>query len=389
MVYQKYCKMSLEIMKLGVIGSGYVGLELIQVLSRGYKNQNCIIMAYDISAERSKYVDSITDDNIVANSDPDNLRGCSAYMICVPTPDDVNGRPDESCLRAAKKLVETYASPGAVLILESSVCIGDTRAIFGDLRNKNIYVAFSPERVDPGRVFPPPHTIHKLLGGIDEESLDKALSVYAPAFDNIVPVSSPEVAEFSKLYENTFRLVNIALANQMADAAKKLGLDPVEIYNAVKTKPFGLDGPFTHGLGAGGPCLPSNALHMLHTCDIPILKHASDLCIERPFNKAHEFWVFTMANNIKKVIVSGLTFKKNVSTTVASPALTFANELSQLMDVVVHDPMVDRKYLTYMNFTDNLVSDLENADCVILLIAHDHPDTIVVNKYSDKMLWHP
>jgi nucleotide sugar dehydrogenase len=279
MVYQKYCKMSLEIMKLGVIGSGYVGLELIQVLSRGYKNQNCIIMAYDISAERSKYVDSITDDNIVANSDPDNLRGCSAYMICVPTPDDVNGRPDESCLRAAKKLVETYASPGAVLILESSVCIGDTRAIFGDLRDKNIYVAFSPERVDPGRVFPPAHTIHKLLGGIDEESLDKALSVYTPAFDNLVPVSSPEVAEFSKLYENTFRLVNIAFANQMADAAKKLGLDPVEIYNAVKTKPFGLDGPFIHGLGAGGPCLPSNALHMLHTCDVPILKHASDLCI--------------------------------------------------------------------------------------------------------------
>ena len=113
--------MSLEITKLGVIGSGYVGLELIQVLSRGYKNQNCIVVAYDISAERSKYVDSITDDNVVANSDPENLHGCSAYMICVPTPDDANGRPDETCLRAAKKLVETYASPGAVLILESSV----------------------------------------------------------------------------------------------------------------------------------------------------------------------------------------------------------------------------------------------------------------------------
>jgi nucleotide sugar dehydrogenase len=381
--------MSLEIMKLGVIGSGYVGLELIQVLSRGYKNQNCKVVAYDISVERSKYVDSITDDNVVANSDPENLRGCSAYMICVPTPDDANGRPDESCLRAAKKLVETYASSGAVLILESSVCIGDTRAIFGDLRDKDIYVAFSPERVDPGRVFPPAHTIHKLLGGIDEESLNKAIAIYTPAFDNVVPVSSPEVAEFSKLYENTFRLVNIAFANQMADAAKKLGLDPVEIYNAVKTKPFGLDGPFTHGLGAGGPCLPSNALHMLHTCSVPILKYASDACAERPSNKAHEFFGFATGNNINKIMVSGLTFKKNVSTTVASPALAFTSELSKLMDVVVHDPMVNRQALTELKFTDDLEKDLEHVDCVILLVSHDHPDTAIVNKYYKKMLWFP
>jgi nucleotide sugar dehydrogenase len=376
-------------MKLGVIGSGYVGLELIQVLSRGYKNQECKVVAYDISEKRSKYVNAITDDNVDANSDPTFLRGCSAYMICVPTPDDANGRPDESCLRAAKKLVETYASPGAVLILESSVCIGDTRAIFGDLRDKNIYVAFSPERVDPGRVFPPAHTIHKLLGGIDKESLEKALAIYTPAFDNIVPVSSPEVAEFSKLYENTFRLVNISFANQMADAAKKIGLDPDEIYNAVKTKPFGLDGPFTHGLGAGGPCLPSNALHMLHTCDVPILKYASDMCAKRPYNKAYEFYGFAMANNIKKIMVSGLTFKKNVSTTVASPALDFTSELSKLMNVVVHDPMINRKDLPEMKFTDDLETDLEHADCVILLIQHDHPDTIIVNKYSEKMLWFP
>ena len=374
-------------MKLGIIGSGYVGLELIQVLSRGYKNRDCQIVAYDISEERSKYVDTITDDNVVASNDPTILHGCFAFMICVPTPDDDNGRPDETCLRAAKILVETYASSGAVLILESSVCIGDTRTIFGDLRDKNIYVAFSPERVDPGRVDPPAHTIHKLLGGIDKESLDKAIDIYTPAFDNIVSVSSPEVAEFSKLYENTFRLVNISFANQVADAAKKLGLDPNEIYNAVKTKPFGLDGPFTHGLGAGGPCLPSNALHLLHTCDVPILKYASDMCAERPIRKAYEFRDFAMAKNIKKVMVSGLTFKKNVSTIVASPALVFTFEISKLMDVVVHDPMVNRETLKDLKFTDNLEKDLEYVDCVILLISHDHPDTIMVNKYYEKMLW--
>ncbi|AGE53678.1 UDP-N-acetyl-D-mannosamine dehydrogenase / UDP-glucose 6-dehydrogenase [Acanthocystis turfacea Chlorella virus GM0701.1] len=378
-----------SIMKLGVIGAGYVGLELLQVLSRGYETQECEIVAYDISEERSKYVNSITADNVSASNDPSTLSGCSAFMICVPTPDDANGRPDESCLRAAKELVETYASAGDVIILESSVCIGDTRAIFGDLREKGMYVAFSPERVDPGRSFPAAHTIHKLIGGIDRESLDKALAVYSPAFDNLVPVSSPEVAEFSKLYENTFRLVNIAFANQMADAAKKLGLDPAEIYNAVATKPFGLSGPFTHGLGAGGPCLPSNALHMLHTCDVPLLKNASDVLAERPSNKAYEFFGFATGNHIKKTVVSGLTFKKNVSTLVASPALSFVKQLTQLMDIVVHDPMVDRKYVPELKFTDDLETDLATADCVILLVAHDHPDTDIVKNYTNKMIWTP
>ncbi|AGE55789.1 UDP-N-acetyl-D-mannosamine dehydrogenase / UDP-glucose 6-dehydrogenase [Acanthocystis turfacea Chlorella virus MN0810.1] len=378
-----------SIMKLGVIGAGYVGLELLQVLSRGYEAQDVKIIAYDIFEERAKYVNSITADNVSASNDPSTLSGCSAFMICVPTPDDANGRPDESCLRAAKELVETYATAGDVLILESSVCIGDTRAIFGDLREKGIYVAFSPERVDPGRSFPAAHTIHKLIGGIDEVSLEKALAVYAPAFDNLVPVSSPEVAEFSKLYENTFRLMNIAFANQMADAAKKLGLDPTEIYNAVKTKPFGLDGPFTHGLGAGGPCLPSNALHMLHTCDVPLLKNASDVLAERPSNKAYEFFGFATGNSIKKVVVSGLTFKKNVSTLVASPALSFVKQLAELMDIVVHDPMVDRKYLPDLKFTDDLEADLATADCVILLVEHDHPDTGVVKNYTEKMIWKP
>ncbi|AGE49298.1 UDP-N-acetyl-D-mannosamine dehydrogenase / UDP-glucose 6-dehydrogenase [Acanthocystis turfacea Chlorella virus Br0604L] len=376
-------------MKLGVIGSGYVGLELIQVLSRGYETRDCKIVAYDISEERSKYVDSVTADNVSASNDPSTLSGCSAFMICVPTPDDANGRPDESCLRAAKELVETYASVGGIVILESSVCIGDTRAIFGDLREKGMYVAFSPERVDPGRTFPPAHTIHKLIGGVDKESLDKALAVYTPAFDNLVPVSSPEVAEFSKLYENTFRLVNIGFANQMADAAKNLGLDPMEIYNAVSTKPFGLSGPFTHGLGAGGPCLPSNALHMLHTCDVPLLKQASDACAQRPSNKAYEFFGFATANKIKKVFVSGLTFKKNVSTTVASPALAFVTQLAELMDVVVHDPMVDKKNVPGLNFTEDLEADLDTADCVILLVEHDHSDTAVVKNYTNKMSWTP
>ena len=375
--------------KIGVIGTGYVGLELIQVLSRGYKEKDCEIVAYDIYEPRAKYVDEITDINVKASNDHSILKNCDAYLICVPTPDDENNRPDESCLRAAKKLVETYAREKTILILESSVCIGDTRAIFGDLREKNIFVAFSPERVDPGRIYPPAHSIHKLIGGIDKESLDAAYDVYEPAFDNLVRVSSPEVAEFSKLYENTFRLMNIAFANQMADAAKKLGLDPDEIYHAVKTKPFGLDGPFTHGLGAGGPCLPSNALHLLHTCDVPILKIASDACVSRPIEKANEFARFASENRITKIMVSGLTFKKNVSTIVASPALAFAQELMKLMDIVVHDPLVDKESLTKMKFSTNIENDLEDAECVILLVAHDHPDTDIVKKYSHKFVWNP
>jgi UDP-N-acetyl-D-glucosamine dehydrogenase len=375
-------------MKLAIIGSGYVGLELAQVLSRGYGTRATII-AYDISDDRAMYVNTITEENVKGTSDPFDIQDADAFMICVPTPDDETGRPDERPLYEAKKLVETYANPGSVVILESSVCVGDTRRIFGSLRTQDIFVAFSPERVDPGRSFPPPHTIAKLLGGIDDESYQAAFSIYNHAFDNLVKVSSPEVAEFSKLYENTFRLMNIAFANQMADAARKLGLNPAEIYDAVKTKPFGLDGPFMPGLGAGGPCLPSNARHLLHTCDVPILKSAADACVERPVNKAYQFYGFATANNIQKIMVSGLTFKKNVSTTVASPALAFTSELSKLMDVVVHDPMVNREALAELKFSDDLETDLDNVDCVILLVPHDHPETDIVRAHSSKMLWKP
>ncbi|AGE48715.1 UDP-N-acetyl-D-mannosamine dehydrogenase / UDP-glucose 6-dehydrogenase [Paramecium bursaria Chlorella virus CVR-1] len=372
--------------KLAIIGSGYVGLELAQVLSRGHST-NAVIIAYDINLERAEYVNSITAGNVIGTNDPNMLMNADAFMICVPTPDDAYGRPDERPLYQAKALVEKYSKKDSIMILESSVCVGDTRKIFGNLRDKDIFVAFSPERVDPGRVFPPPHTIAKLLGGIDKESYDKALEVYSPAFDNIVYVSSPEVAEFSKLYENTFRLMNIAFANQVADAAKNLGLNPDEIYDAVNTKPFGLSGPFKSGLGAGGPCLPSNAKHLLHTCDIPLLKSASEACSERPRKQAWNFANFAKDTDIKKVLVSGLSFKKNVSTTIASPALAFAYELSKLMHVVVHDPLVPKN--NDLNFTSDLVSDLKSSDCVILLVDHDHPDTAEINKYASKMLWSP
>lgn len=372
--------------KLAIIGSGYVGLELAQVLSRGHST-NAAIIAYDINLERAEYVNSVTAGNVIGTNDPEMLKNADAFMICVPTPDDTYGRPDERPLYQAKALVEKFSKKDSIMILESSVCVGDTRKIFGNLRDQGIFVAFSPERVDPGRVFPPPHTIAKLLGGIDKESYDKAFEIYSPAFDNIVYVSSPEVAEFSKLYENTFRLMNIAFANQVADAAKNLGLNPDEIYDAVNTKPFGLSGPFKSGLGAGGPCLPSNAKHLLHTCDIPLLKSASEACSERPHKQALNFASFAKDTNIKKVLVSGLSFKKNVSTTVASPALAFAYELSKMMHVVVHDPLVPKNI--NLNFTSDLVSDLKSSDCVILLVDHDHPDTTEINKYASKMLWSP
>jgi UDP-N-acetyl-D-glucosamine dehydrogenase len=371
-------------MPIAILGVGYVGLELIQVLSRYYRN----IKGFDISEERARYVDNITNDNVTASHDPTILEGCDAYMICVPTPDDENGRPDESCLYAAKKLVETYAREGCVVILESSVCINDTRNIFGSLRDSGIFVAFSPERVDPGRTFPAAHSIQKLIGGLDIASLDEAFKYYEPVFDHLVPVSSVEVAEFCKLYENTFRLINIAFANQVADAAKKLGLDPEEVRKAVATKPFGLSGPFTSGLGAGGPCLPSNARHFLHTCDIPILEFAANACSERPEKKAEEYLEFAKANGIGKTLVYGLTFKKNVITTTESPALKFAQRLDKIANgVYFYDPIVDRRFIGDLHIVDDLDYIVKTVDNVIILVEHDHPDTDIVK--SVKPLWNP
>jgi len=168
---------------------------------------------------------------------------------------------DLTYLSAAIQTVASHARPGSTVVIESSVAVGMTRELLRNLMSaKSIKAGMSPERVDPGRSYPPAASIPKIISGLDDitaGSLASIYEVYSQAFDSIITVSSPEVAEMVKLYENCQRMVNIAYANEMADACMQLGIDAYEVCNAAATKPFGFSS-YTPGLGVGGPCIPCN-----------------------------------------------------------------------------------------------------------------------------------
>ena len=372
-----------------VVGVGYVGLELSQTLA----TKNFEVVAFDVNPDRVRYVNTATPSNVTATTDPASLAPASLFCVCVPTPMSPDGKPDERYLREAAALIESVAKPGASVVVESSVAPGATRRIFGGLRDRGVHVCFSPERVDPGRVDAPQHAIPKLLGGLDDASFDACSAFYERIFDTVVRVSSAEVAEFSKLYENTFRLLNIAFANEIAGACETLGIDHAEVMTAVATKPFGLSGPFSAGLGAGGPCLPANAAHLVAHFDLPLLKNAAEACAARPAQKAAEFVNFARSVCAKNVFLYGMAFKKNVDTLASSPALAFAREVTSMFgdgNVTVYDPLVESENTVHgVNVSEDWVFDAVNADIVVVLVPHDHRETksIDVIRSAKKHTW--
>ncbi|HXV86513.1 MAG TPA: nucleotide sugar dehydrogenase, partial [Gemmatimonadales bacterium] len=258
----------------GVIGLGYVGLPLAVELARaGYR-----VLGYDVSGRvvdgvnrgESHILDVTTADlqplvaagRICATTDASRLAEVDAVSICVPTPLSKTKDPDVSYVMAAAQALATVVRKGQVIILESTTYPGTTRELLLPILEKrnlkvgvDAFLAFSPERVDPGN--PTWHTRNtpKVVGGLTAECLKVVVALYEPVFDRLVPVSSPEAAELVKLLENTFRSVNIGLANEMAIVCDKLGVDVWEVIEAAATKPFGFM-KFTPGPGLGGHCIP-------------------------------------------------------------------------------------------------------------------------------------
>lgn len=239
-----------------IVGVGYVGENLLVEFGRNNK-----VVGYDISAKRIEHLKTKYPTTTLQTT-PDGIEECGLFCIAIPTPImNLDGKVTinmqyvkEACATVANK-----ARPGSIVVLESSVSIGTTRSLLGHLRERGIFVGFSPERVDPGRTDPPAHKIPKIVSGIDLESLERIKEWYGTAFDTVVPVSSPETAEMCKLYENCFRMVNIAYVNEIADACAVHGIDPEEMIRASATKPFGFM-PFQPGLGVGGELHPKQSL---------------------------------------------------------------------------------------------------------------------------------
>ncbi|KAM5353905.1 hypothetical protein ACJ41O_000555 [Fusarium nematophilum] len=333
---------------IAVIGVGYVGTHLVSSFSSLYQ-----VIGFDVSAQRiselgAEYQDH---DNIQFSQDPGDLSKATHFLISVPTLLRPDKTIDSSYLRDALKTVGKVARPGSTVVIESSVAVGMTRQLLGPLAaSRRFFAGMSPERVDPGRVEPPIRSIPKVVSGLDDivpGSFEAVSRVYSTIFDKVIPVSKPEVAEMTKLYENCQRMVCIAYANEMADACIPHGIDPYEVCGAASTKPFGYM-PYTPGVGVGGHCIPVNPFYLLSNSDFPLLESATRAMHSRPGRLAERI-LTSLKQSVKgrtpRVLVAGMGFKAGQSQLDNSPGADLVRNLAVSLDVDVYwaDSLVKQK----------------------------------------------
>ncbi len=259
---------------IGVVGLGYVGLPLAMEFAKvGFK-----VIGYDISVKTCENLmqgishiqdipsldvaEQVKAGRFIATADESRLKECDAVSIAVPTPLSKTRDPDMSFVQAATEAIARNCHPGMLVVLESTTYPGTTREVMqprieaqGYTVGRDVFLAFSPERVDPGNAKWHTKNTPKVVGGVTPDCVTVASALYSSCIDTVVPVSSAEAAELVKLLENTFRAVNIGLVNEMAIVCDKLGVDVWEVIDAAATKPFGYM-KFTPGPGIGGHCIP-------------------------------------------------------------------------------------------------------------------------------------
>jgi UDP-N-acetyl-D-glucosamine dehydrogenase len=353
-------------MKIGIIGLGYVGLPLaVAFAEAGHE-----VVALDAdsrkieSLERGRsYIEDIADaalaplgERLRPTSRHADLASCEAVIICVPTPLTGSREPDLSYLLDAGTALSQVLQPGQLVVLESTTYPGTTRERLAPIleesglaAGKDFHLAFSPERIDPGRTDYTVRTTPKLVGGLTEACSERARELYGLICDQVVVLSGPEAAELSKLLENIFRSVNIAFVNELAQLCDRLGIDVWEVIDAAATKPFGFM-RFDPGPGMGGHCLPIDPFYLAfkareHDFYPEFIELAGKMnqaqpafCaerIERALNSAGK------PVKDSKILLLGVSYKAGVGDTRESPALKIATLLRDLGgEVSYHDPHV-------------------------------------------------
>jgi UDP-N-acetyl-D-glucosamine dehydrogenase len=266
--------------RIGVIGLGYVGLPLVLL----FEEAGFPVIGFDIDTKKTEMLNrgetyirhigreriakAFANENVFATADFDRLADCDALIVCVPTPLGSHREPDLRYIRITAEEIARRLRPGQIIVLESTTYPGTTREELltrfearGFVCGRDFFLAFSPEREDPGNERFTTRNIPKVVGGIDGPSLRVAAELYGAIVERVVPVSSTEVAESAKLLENIFRAVNIALVNEMKVVFERMGIDIWEVIEAAKTKPFGFM-PFYPGPGLGGHCIPLDPFYL-------------------------------------------------------------------------------------------------------------------------------
>ena len=350
--------------KISVIGQGYVGLPLsIHAAESGYlvsgidldelkiqeiKTGNSTIE--DISSQR--LLTQINSGQYYISKDFSTIKDSSIVLICVPTPLDINRKPDLSYVTNAISEISKHLRPGTLVILESTVEPGTTRnLLLPNLLNETgfkpeqIDVAFSPERIDPTNKVWNLTTTPKVVSGMTEVAKQRAVDFYKKFVDVIIECESPEVAETAKLLENSFRLINISFINEMAKFCNKLGIDINKVVSAASTKPYGFT-PFHPGLGVGGHCIPIDPVYLSHKAR-SIGSSASLIDLAISINDSMpDFFVSEAEKKIgslkdRKILVIGVAYKPNVSDSRETPVMPLINGLlKKNASVFWHDDLV-------------------------------------------------
>ncbi|MGC6367739.1 MAG: nucleotide sugar dehydrogenase [Candidatus Marinamargulisbacteria bacterium] len=397
---------------LGVVGLGYVGLPLVHE----FINNNIKVIGFDISDEKidmlqngKSYIHDISNEDIekcnlsgkfTATTDFSELINADAISICVPTPLRKTKDPDMSYVVAAVNSIADHIRDGQLIILESTTYPGTTEELLqpifeskGFSIGKSIFLAFSPERVDPGNLTYTTKNTPKVVGGVTPLCTTLACETYAHAIDSTVPVSSPRAAELVKLYENTFRSVNIAMANEMALISNKLNVDVWEVIDAAATKPFGFM-PFYPGPGLGGHCIPIDPSYLSWKMkslnyDARFVGLAEQINTSMPSYVVKK--VTAALNSIKKsingskILVLGVAYKPNINDVRESPALDVIKQLHRFgADIVYNDdfiPTISISKDTSYNSTELASINFDDYDCVAIITNHSYYDiNTIVNQ---------
>ncbi|MFZ5862154.1 MAG: nucleotide sugar dehydrogenase [Nitrospirota bacterium] len=355
---------------IGVIGLGYVGLPLaVEFAKAGFSVTGIDVDAAKVeSLSRGRsYVQDVPDRDVRAalqagrfraTTDFAALRRLDAVSICVPTPLRKTKDPDISYIAAATKQVAKYLPQGQLVVLESTTYPGTTNEVVlsalaknGKRVGKDFFLAFSPERVDPGNPTFQTRNTPKIIGGVTPQCTKLAVALYRHAVDTVVPVSSTQAAEMVKLLENTFRAINIGLANEVALMCRTLGIDVWEVIDAASTKPFGFM-PFYPGPGLGGHCIPIDPLYLswklkAFNYNARFIELASEINTKMPEHVVE--LVADALNRAKKsvngakLLVAGVSYKRNVDDVRESPALDIIRLLaSKGASVAYTDPHVPK-----------------------------------------------
>lgn len=383
--------------KIGVIGLGYVGLAIASLFSQnGYE-----VIGIDIDESKIKNIQAHKNNlpgmNLKASnlahlfhvySNYEHIRDVHVIIICIPTPLSDSGVPDLSYLKAAAESLVPHLNKGQLIVLESSSYPGTTREFLKPILEKSefqigkdLFLAYSPERIDPGNREFTIENIPKVVSGITDKCLREAADLYSSVFNRVITAETTEIAEMSKLLENSYRYINISFINEISRLCDLLNINVWEVIEAASTKPFGFE-PFYPGPGAGGHCIPIDPLYLKWKVNqiggnsefIEAANRENKIISEHIVQKIIQIVSFGK-NQLKKkkILICGVTYKKDINDIRESPALPIMETLlNKGVDVSYHDPFVHHLTIGDLKLSSVDITEetLKEYDCVAILTDH-------------------